>query len=77
MTNLLKAVINLINNPIVKIKSYYQGRNRANNVGDALEVYIKDLFANTIGKSEAESIIEYNKLFSYCLLYTSPSPRDA
>ncbi len=65
MTNILKAIINLVQNPIVDIKPYYQGRNRANSVGDALEVYIKDIFANTIGKSEAESIIEYDKHFSY------------
>jgi hypothetical protein len=65
MTNILKAIINLVQNPIVDIKPYYQGRNRANSVGDALEVYIKDIFANTIGKSEADSIIEYNNHFSY------------
>jgi hypothetical protein len=65
MTNILKAIKNLINNPIVEIKPYYQGRNRANSIGDALEVYIKDIFADTIGKDEAESIIEYNKYFSY------------
>ncbi len=65
MTNILKAIKNLVDNPIVDIKPYYQGRNRANSVGDALEVYIKDIFAGTIGKNEAESIIEYNKHFSY------------
>ncbi|WP_378173953.1 NgoPII family restriction endonuclease [Aquimarina sp. SS2-1] len=65
MTNIIQAIINLINNPIVKIKDYYEGRNRANSVGGALEVYIKDIFANTVGKSEAESLIEYNKCFSY------------
>lgn len=65
MTNILKAIQNIANNPIVEIKSYYQGKNRANSVGDALEVYIKDAFANTVGKSEAESMIEYNKYFSY------------
>lgn len=35
--NIIDAIINLVNNPITNITEYYQGRNRANNVGDALE----------------------------------------
>lgn len=65
MINILNAIKNLVDNPVINIKSYYQGRNRANSVGDALEVYIKDVFANTIDKSEKESIVEYEKVFSY------------
>ena len=46
--NIIDAIINLVNNPITNITEYYQGRNRANNVGDALEEYTKDLFQNTL-----------------------------
>ena len=35
--NIINAIINLINNPIIKLVDDYKGRNRANNVGDALE----------------------------------------
>lgn len=48
MTNILEAIINIVNNPIVEIKNYYSSRNRVNNVGEALEEYVKDAFANTI-----------------------------
>ena len=45
--NIINAIYNLVNNPVVELVSYYLGKNRANNAGDALEEYIKDLFANT------------------------------
>lgn len=54
MTNILEAIINIVNNPIVEIKNYYSGRNRVNNVGEALEEYIKDAFANTIQEANEE-----------------------
>ena len=36
MTNILEAIINIANNPILEIRNHYSGRNRANNVGEAL-----------------------------------------
>ena len=66
MTNILEAIVNIINNPILEIKSHYSGRNRANSVGDALEIYIKDAFANTIQeKDEQERMKKYNEVFSW------------
>ena len=41
--NIINAIYNLAKFPIVDVVSYYQGHNRANNSGDALEEYIKDL----------------------------------
>ncbi len=41
-SNILIAIKNLIENPIISIKSYYFGRNRVNGVGNALEKYVKD-----------------------------------
>lgn len=48
MTNILEAIVNIANNPVVAIRNHYTGRNRANNVGEALEMFVKDAFANTI-----------------------------
>ena len=42
--NIINAIFNLTNNPIVDLVSHYNGRNRANNAGSALEEYVKDLF---------------------------------
>lgn len=47
MVNIIDAIINLVNNPIIEIKNFYNERNRANSVGDSLEEYIKDLFVNS------------------------------
>jgi len=65
-SNILIAIKNLIENPVVSIKSHYSGRNRINGVGDALEKYVKDLFANTIFcEDEYKKFSVYNEIFSY------------
>ena len=73
--NIINAIYNLVNNPVVELVSYYQGRNRANNVGDALEEYIKDIFANTFDMSETERLEKLSKVFSY--LGNNSNPPDA
>lgn len=66
MTNILCAIYNLATNPIVKIGFHYKNSIRIQQVGDALEFYIKDMFANTIyiddklGKER-----KYSQHFSY------------
>jgi len=50
MSNILKAFINIVQNPIVDLVDYYEGRNRINNSGKALENYIQDIFAGTISQ---------------------------
>jgi len=66
MTNLLIALSNLVNNPLQDIVSYYRSPNRANNMGDALEFYIKDLFCGSTGiKSATKKNQIYSKFFSY------------
>lgn len=47
MTNILEAIFNINNHRYFEIKNKYAGQNRANNIGEALEYYIKDAFANT------------------------------
>ncbi len=66
MANIIDAIINLIENPILEIKDYYYGKNRANSTGDALEEYIKDLFCDDFEQDDENKINEHrNKIFSY------------
>ena len=65
-TNLLIAIANLVKNPITNLVSHYRSANRANNMGDALEFYIKDLFCNSLEENNLEKKNEiYSKYFSY------------
>ncbi|MFV0501829.1 MAG: NgoPII family restriction endonuclease [Bacteroidales bacterium] len=66
MTNILEAIINIVNNPDFEIKNRYSGRNRINNIGEALEIFIKDAFANTlILEKESDILNVYNEEFSW------------
>lgn len=73
--NIINAIYNLVNHPVVKLVEYYQGRNRANNSGDALEEYIKDLFADSFEMKETDRLERRNAVFSY--LGNSRNPPDA
>ena len=67
MANVIDAIINLIKNPVIQLnsKSDYV-RNRANNMGEALEEYIKDLFAETIEEKDLQKrIAKHSEIFSY------------
>lgn len=66
MTNILEAIYNIVNHKNFKIRAFYSGRNRANNMGDALENYIKDAFANSFGISKENDRMEiFEKEFSW------------
>ena len=68
MTNILQAIATIINNPIPDLLSYYksQSNNRINALGDALEYFVKDAFANTIDEPELSNKFEkYSELFSW------------
>ncbi len=68
MTNILQALKNIVENPITDISTRYQanGRNRANNMGEALESYVKDLFCNTFDvENDTEKNRVYSEKFSY------------
>ncbi len=66
MSNIISAIINLAKNPKIELFRNGSSHNRANNMGEALEEYIKDLFANTVDVND-ESIrnMEFSKTFSY------------
>ncbi len=75
MSNIIDAIYNLVNRPIVEIVDSYSGKNRANNAGDALEEYIKDLFANSFDFEETSRIKKWSEEFSY--LGNNSNPPDA
>lgn len=76
MRNIIDAIIDLVTNPKVELVRHYASVNRANSMGDALEEYIKDLFAGTV--EETDENIRNQKIsdvFSY--LGNSTNPPDS
>lgn len=73
--NIIDAILNLVNNPVTELVEHYNARNRANNAGDALEEYIKDLFTNSFDMDETEKLEKWNQVFSY--LGNNSNPPDA
>jgi hypothetical protein len=66
MTNILEAIVNIANNPVVAIRNHNTGRNRANNVGEALEMFVKDAFANTIQEQDEQvKNTRFSQVFSW------------
>jgi len=68
-SNLIKAIINIVNNPIIDLSERVRqrrGRNRMNNMGVQLEEYIKDVFAGTISVSNEDT---RNEMLRHCFCY--------
>ncbi|MEA1919462.1 MAG: NgoPII family restriction endonuclease [Campylobacterota bacterium] len=66
MSNILKAFTNIVNNYKVDIAEVTQGNNRANNMGEGLETYIKNIFASTTNETnEQRKLEELEKIYSY------------
>jgi hypothetical protein len=64
--NILTAIANIVNNPIGELRSFYEGHNRANNMGEALEQYVKDMFAGTLSETNEQTRLErLEQVFSY------------
>ncbi len=73
MTNILEAIVNIVENSSFKITQHASGKNRANNVGEALELYIKDSFANTLDVEEMKNKLEiFNTKFSWLGVQNHP-----
>ena len=76
MSNIIDAIINLLNHPVTELKETYVRKNRANSAGDALEEYVKDLFASTFDEhDEANRLQKISDTFSY--LGNDSNPPDA
>jgi len=66
MGNILSAISNVIANPVVELKEFYSSRNRANSMGEALESYVKDVFADTLNETNERKRLErFEQVFSY------------
>ena len=66
MNNIISAIINLVENPKIELIRKGSSHNRANNMGEALEEYIKDLFANTVDvDDEIVRNVAISATFSY------------
>jgi len=66
MSNIIKAFINIVNNYETNVQTLTQGNNRANNMGEGLENYIKDVFANTLNEENSATKLEtLSETFSY------------
>lgn len=73
--SVVDAIVNLVENPVTLLVREYHARNRANNAGDALEEYVKDLFAGTFAMQENERLEKIEETFSY--LGNNSNPPDA
>lgn len=74
MTNLLEAIHNISKLSSFEIKTLYSGRNRANTVGEALEKFIKDAFADTLENNDEIDVLQkYNEVFFLVGKSKSPS----
>jgi hypothetical protein len=75
MSNLLKAVKTVIENPRTLLVAPANGRNRLNSVGDALEKYIQDIFADTFDLADPLRMKKISQEFSY--IGNPSNPPDA
>jgi hypothetical protein len=66
MSNILKALVNIVNNYQVNVSNVTSGNNRANNMGEGLESYIKDAFSGTFSEADKKKKKEiFRDNFSY------------
>ena len=72
---IVDAIENLVRNPVVMLGREYKSRNRANSAGDALEEYVKDMFAGTFDSGPQERLEGIESAFSY--LGNNSNPPDS
>ena len=75
MSNIIDAIINLVNYKNNSLLENTAGNNRANNSGDGLEEYVKDLFAGTFDIEGVQRLEKIHETFSY--LGNNSNPPDA
>lgn len=75
MSNILKAFINIINNYQTAVNAVTSGNNRANNMGDGLEEYIKNAFANNFQETN-KRIQKANIRATFSYIGAKNSPPD-
>jgi hypothetical protein len=66
MSNILVAFSNIIQNYQINVSNIQTGNNRANNMGEGLEAYIKSAFASNFLESDKKKVkSNLNSTFSY------------
>ncbi len=65
-TNVLVAIKNIVDNPSLDLTFYSKSSNRVNSVGEALELYVKDIFCNSVNVKEQ---VEKDEIFSHHFSY--------
>lgn len=66
MSNVLEAIYNIAHRVDLSIQNITSGNNRANNVGEGLEAFVKNAFANTFTETDkAKRLATYAQIFSY------------
>jgi len=66
VSNILRAFINIVNNYQANVSTLTNGNNRANNMGDGLEEFVKDIFAGTINETnEQNRLAAFSQIYSY------------
>lgn len=66
MTNILDAIYNIAQRDELEIKDITFGSNRANNMGEGLEAFIKDAFTNMFDQPDKNKRnIKYKEVFSF------------
>ena len=65
MKNIIDAVTTLVKRNNFTLADTQGGNNRINIRGDALELYVKNLFADTFDDSECDRLDKWSEIFSY------------
>jgi len=66
VSNLLEAIVRIHNLKSLVIEDFFKSKTRANNMGEALEKFIIDAFANTFEiTDEAQRTLKINETISY------------
>jgi NgoPII restriction endonuclease len=66
VANLIKVICYLVENSLSDLQDRSKGKNRVNDMGDSLEAFITDIFADTLGeKDESIRVKRYSEVFSY------------
>lgn len=63
--NIINAIVNLVSHPVLNLETTGGGHNRANDMGTALEDYIKNLFCGSFNFSESKQLEKWEEVFSY------------
>ena len=66
MSNILQAILNIEAVTSTHLDEVATGANRINNMGEALEGFVKNAFSNTLNETDAETIAnKHDEVFSY------------